>query len=139
MKLYLYSAVFAAALLCPSGYAQTINAVAHIPFNFRVGETVMPAGDYSILDKQGVLKVFNSDKKKGVFHLTMRAYRPAATRDSKLEFTRYGEDYYLRSIWNAHSSEGQTLFQSKRERELASRFRKLEMTAVALEPPIRQK
>ncbi|MFL6463796.1 MAG: hypothetical protein ACJ73N_05235 [Bryobacteraceae bacterium] len=137
MKLYLYSAVFAAALMCPSGYAQTINASARIPFNFRVGETVMPAGNYSIQDSRGVLRMLNSDRKKGVLHLTMNASRSAMARDPKLEFTRYGEDYYLTSIWSANSSEGQTLLQSKHERELASRFRSLEMAAVALKPALR--
>jgi hypothetical protein len=81
--------------------------------------------------------MLNSARKKGVLHLTMGASRSTVARDPKLEFTRYGEDYYLTSIWSANSPEGQTLLQSKRERELASRFRSLEMAAVALKPALR--
>ena len=136
MKLSLYSAVFAAALLCAGGYAQTTNLEAHIPFSFQVGETAMPAGNYSIQNSQNVLKLFDRDGHKSVFHLTMNASRSTVSRDPTLEFTRLGDEYFLTSVWNAGSSDGLTLTQCKREKELR-RFKSYQVATVAIKPAVR--
>ena len=46
MKRFIYTAALAAAMACPYGYAQTVDARADVPFNFRMGDAVMPAGKY---------------------------------------------------------------------------------------------
>lgn len=134
MKTYLYSAVFAAALMCPGGYAQTNDAHANIPFNFRVGDAAMPAGTYSIRDAQGMLSIREVYGNHGAFSLTSNsASRPKATTAPTLTFKRYGEDYYLTSVWPAASKEGRSLAQSKRQRALANEPRRVETAEVAVE------
>ncbi len=135
MKLSLFSAAFAIAMLSSTGYAQKIIATAHIPFAFQVGETALPAGDYLVQDSNSLLRVFQPGGHNSVFHLTMNASRSRQTRDAKMVFNRYGDTYYLASIWNAGSTEGFSLLLGKRQRALAKRFQNFEMASVELTLP----
>ncbi len=134
MKLSLYSAVFAAALFCQSGSAQTAYARAYVPFSFQVGTATMPAGQYSFLDTQGTIRIAETEGKKAVFHLTIHASRPNKVRDSKLVFTRYGDKLYLTSIWPDRTFEGRALTLGKHEREAAKRFNRFQVAEIAIKP-----
>jgi hypothetical protein len=66
-------------------------------------------------------------------HLTQRASRRISHDKPSLEFTRYGEDYYLTNVWEGHSHEGVVLPRSNREKELASRFKTVETAGIILQ------
>lgn len=134
MKLSLFSAAFAAAMLCSTGSAQTTIASANIPFAFQVGDTTLPAGNYMVQDSQSLLRVFQPDGSNSVFHLTIYATRPHQTPDARMVFKRYGNTYYLTSVWNAGSTEGRSLVPGKRERALAKRYQTFAMADVRLLP-----
>ncbi len=131
MKLSLFSAALAAALLSATGFAQTNIATAHIPFAFQVGETTLPAGNYMVQDSNNVLRVFARGG-SGVFRLTMNAYRDHKTPDARMVFKRYGGAYYLTDIWNAGATDGFTLVPGKRQKTLAIRFPTVAMADVRL-------
>ena len=132
MKLNLSLAIFAAALTCSVGSAQSLDYRADVPFTFQVGESTMPAGHYSVKNARGILTVSETSGKKSVFRLTLPASRAAATREGKLTFNRYGDSYYLTNVWTAGSREGQALVESKQEKQLSLRFKTLETASIPL-------
>ena len=134
MKLYIYSILFAAALALPSAYAQTIDLGAEVPFDFRVGDTLMHAGKYTLHDSGSLLTVRSlGGQKKGVFRLTVPTSRTAATTDGKLVFNRYGSEYYLTTLWTPGSQEGRAVIKSKREKEVASQSMAVESAAIPVQ------
>jgi hypothetical protein len=133
MKRFIYTAALAAAMACPYGYAQTVDARANVPFNFRMGDAVMPAGKYRIHESQGLLMLSEETGKKAAMHLTLPVSRPAIASNPSLEFRRYGNEYYLAKVWSGQSRDGHSLIQGKREKELAARFRNIEPANTVLE------
>ena len=69
MKRLILAAGLFAATLTASLHAQTMNMQATIPFDFRIGNTVFPFGEYSIRNTDGVLfvKQTGGDHKSGIF------------------------------------------------------------------------
>jgi len=133
MKTFLYTAALAAAMACPYAHAQTVDARADVPFNFRMGDAVMPAGQYRIHESQGLLTLREENGKGTAMHLTLPVSRSAVASNPSLEFKRYGSEYYLAKVWSPLSHDGQALIQGKREKELASRFRNIEPANTVLE------
>jgi hypothetical protein len=133
MKRFIYTAALAAAMACPYGYAQTMDARADVPFNFRMGDAVMPAGTYRIHESQGLLMLREQTGKKAAMHLTLPVSRSAVASNPSLEFTRYGNEYYLAKVWSGQSHDGRSLIQGKREKELAARFKNIEPANTVLE------
>jgi len=120
-RLILAAGLFAATLTA-SLHAQTMNMQATIPFEFRIGSTVLPPGEYSIRHSSGVLfvKQTNGAQNGGAF-LTVGEDRPAGSSASgTLLFNRYGDTYFLSKVWPAGSKEAQKTPQTAREKELAS-------------------
>jgi hypothetical protein len=137
MKFNLYSGLFVAALTCPFVHAHTTKAVANVPFEFKVGETLMPAGHYEIDESRDLLTVFQSKDRLTVMRLTIPDSRSTASPDAKLQFTRYGDEYYLTSVWDAGGKDGRTLLPSKEERALAKRARSAETARISMQPASR--
>ncbi len=110
------------AVACSSLYAQTADLQANIPFDFRMGEKVMPAGQYLIHNSpDGVLAVRQQDGgHAAAMLLTLPASRKTTPAKGALEFNRYGDTYFLSKIWAPDSREGRALFKTTREKEIAS-------------------
>jgi hypothetical protein len=106
-------------LVCASLYAQTMNLRATIPFAFRAGETAMPAGEYTVRHSGGALTLHKEGGGPSVFLLTNAASRPNAPADARLSFNRYGERYFLSSVWTSESRDGRQILKSRAEKELA--------------------
>jgi hypothetical protein len=72
-----------AAILAPgSGYAQTAPALVKVPFNFIVGDVLLPAGSYRIAaDTQdsSLLVITRTNGKPGAFAVTGRMEGRAST------------------------------------------------------------
>ena len=117
-RLCLATGLFA-ALACAVLHAQTVDLRANVPFDFRMGETLMPAGDYVIHHSAGVLTV-RAESGKAIFQLTLPASRQDGSTKGALVFNRYGDLYFLSKIWAPESRYGMALSTGKREKELAS-------------------
>ena len=133
MKRFIYGAVLGSALACSYGYAQTQDARATIPFDFRMGDSVMPAGKYLIHEGGGVLTLREERGKKAASRLTVPTSRAKTDKNPSLQFTRYGDEYYLTQMWSSDSREGRALMQSKREKELANTFKNPGVAAAILQ------
>ena len=104
-------------------YAQTINLQANIPFDFRMGDTVMPAGEYRVQSERGFVLILRGE---GESHpvasaIAMSVARPATQKPARLEFNRYGDSYFLAKVWDAFSASGKALLKTPQEKEYAAR------------------
>jgi len=106
------------------------NSIAvNIPFDFAVGETKLPAGNYTLrrlaLTSSYDRLVIQSADGRGETHTGMtRPNRVSEVqKQSKLVFNRYGDQYFLSQVWMAGSDTGRDLFQSRNERNLAKELK----------------
>ena len=99
--------------------AQAQTALNHktfaVPFSFKVGNKVLPAGEYRITAEKEVVRVQKTDGKQNVVTLTQRT-RGANHNlgEPKLTFRRYGDEYYLSQVWLSDSL-GRELKKPRRE------------------------
>src|SRR5690242_9251553 len=88
-----------AAVACTSLQAQTILQ-ANIPFEFRMGETSFPAGDYVFKYSPHLLVVHQEQGERSTaMALPLPASRSKAPATGIVEFNRYGDSYFLAKIW----------------------------------------
>lgn len=112
-----------------SASAQTGNKrlVANVPFDFQIGDMTLSAGEYtvrSISQSDSALLIRNEKSAQGRMVLTDLVLAKAGqSKHAKLVFNKYGDQYFLVSIWEG-GREGRALHRSGSERrvrrELAS-------------------
>ena len=129
-RLYAVTALLA-AFACSSLEAQTILE-AKIPFDFNVGSTAMPAGEYRIKYSNHIMTMQSKADYRTVNVLVQPKGRSIEKKSGVLEFRCYGSARFFAGIWAPESAVGEGLAQSSRERELASRVMQTQPTVVAL-------
>jgi hypothetical protein len=111
--------------------AQSMRLEAKIPFDFRIGEKAMPAGDYTVIHSDGVLRVRNfAGKTKNAMCLVRAAHKVNGEGAAKLVFHRYGNEYFLSAVWQWGGTSGVEVPRTKLEREYAARATGPVLTAV---------
>lgn len=133
MKRLAFQVALFAAITCGALHAQSINLRANIPFPFRVGQTLLAAGEYQIYNAGPALVV----REEGHGHpaamfLTRYDARLKPPAASVLKFNHYGSTYFLSEIWTAGSSEGRVIPPSREEKQLARQFGLPRGTGVAV-------
>jgi len=112
-----------AALACAGLHAQNNNLRATIPFDFHVGNKLMPAGEY-VVEASGPLvrvRAAEGNDPGNVFlaiHLSNTSSVGSPAK-SQLDFNRYCDEYFLTAVWNPWVEEGLLAPKSSREKELA--------------------
>ena len=97
---WMISVAFALFALLASAVAQTGAILISIPFNFTVGEQILPAGDYRVSIDGALLRVMPIDRGGGVFALTMRnGGGPNENLNPRLVFYNYGTHRVLSQAW----------------------------------------
>ncbi len=95
---------------------------AKIPFDFIVGNQVMPAGNYTIqrgLPNDGYLiSIQNDDNSSHAFVDVNGAYQPDASDNTELTFDHIGDKYFLRNLWFSGENAGCEVPKSREERNL---------------------
>ena len=86
-----------------------------VPFSFKVGNKVLPAGEYKITAENQIIRVQKINGKENAVSLVQRT-RGANHNlsDAKLTFRRYGDQYYLSTVWLPDSL-GRELKKPRRE------------------------
>jgi hypothetical protein len=122
MKRLILAAGLFAATLSASLHAQTMNMRASIPFDFRIGNTAFPSGEYSIRNTDGVLFVRQTtgDHKGGIFMTVGEDHPDTSTATGTLQFSRYGDAVYLSKVWTPDSKVVRATLKTAREKELVS-------------------
>jgi len=102
--------------------AQT-RLTANIPFNFNVGGKILPAGHYSVSfintssDKR-VLQLVRSEGGAAILIQTTDVVgKPDET--AKLEFNRYGNQYFFAQVWLPSDGIGMQARKSEQEKRIA--------------------
>ena len=133
MKRLHFAVGLLAALACSGLEAQT-RLEANIPFEFRMGKTTLPAGDYLFDYSSHLLVVHQANgQHTALTTLTSPVSRTKATATGIVEFNRYGDDYFLAKIFTARSEEGESVPKSAREKELVSRTTPAQTEAIVLQ------
>jgi len=121
MKTYFSLVLVAAALLFAStAQAQAIHVKADIPFDFVVGNTVYPAGTYTIVpatEASNALLLDGGDARAMVMSNHCSLSLPS--KSTKLVFDRMGSSYFLSQIWVEGRSDGREFPKSKAELQMA--------------------
>jgi hypothetical protein len=111
------------AMATATAHAQTsLKITATIPFNFNVGDKVLPAGDYVIRraprsDK--ALVVESADGHASAVIITDAVETDSRQRQTtKLEFRHYGEQFFLHRVWTSANATGRQVPTTRRERIL---------------------
>jgi hypothetical protein len=81
---------------CTGAIAQQLKA--NIPFGFTVGNTWMPAGEYTISSPlRQVVQVRSADLAKIATIVSSQSFNESSS-GSKLVFDKYGDQYFLRHV-----------------------------------------
>jgi hypothetical protein len=135
-------------LLVPLAHAQVTGPIqGNIPFQFQVGETVLPAGEY-VVSRNGpagqlFLAIRGLDQKTGAILFMAPPQLTGSAQDTKLVFHRYGSTYFLRQVWQGFGQSGNELSLSKTERVIARQMaalatpHKVELASVSFHPPVK--
>jgi hypothetical protein len=92
------SLIILAALSAIPAIAQGVVLKADIPFGFTVGDTYMPAGQYTLSSpNSGIVRVANNDSNAAATVSTIHGNTDPG-RGSKLVFEKYGERYFLHHV-----------------------------------------
>jgi len=96
---------------------------ANIPFEFSVGNQMMPAGEYTITctnptSDLKVLQLRTRDGHESVLLRTSSVIRNAPG-DAKLVFNRYGNQYFFAQAWFQADSTGMQASKSRSEKQIA--------------------
>lgn len=119
LKHFAVVAVFG-ALACAGLHAQSVDMQANIPFDFRAGDKLMPAGEY-VVHGEGpwvILRSEDSSRQTPIL-MTIGVIATGDRQEARLNFNRYGGEYFLSAIWNSFSENGRQLLKSARQKELA--------------------
>ena len=123
MKKYLFALATSLALaIGAAAHAQTTHLKVTVPFEFTVGDTTLPAGEYDIQAKGpwggNVLSISNRKANASAFVISASYVDAKNSKRSELVFTRYGQQYFLSEVWGANDL-GRRMPISSRRVELA--------------------
>lgn len=105
-----------------------------VPFSFRAGNDVLPAGQYRIsLDSANIVRMVSIDGAPALYlWLTTRERTASASDSGRLVFHRYGNQYFLHEVWAPGQTRGYEVPRSKAEREIARRAGGAEIASLTL-------
>lgn len=109
--------IFAAAVLTLPLSAQVAATYrADVPFEFAIGNTTLPAGQYNIQTTSGQLILLRGDNGACYFGSILKSGYDAPAQQSALVFNHYGDRYFLSAVKTTNATrEAPT---SKQELEL---------------------
>jgi hypothetical protein len=103
-----------------SVYGQLQRSLAvKVPFNFVVGETTLPAGEYTIepssIGTAAALLIRSAEGHMGVTFFANPVEANAIQAEAKVVFNRYGDRYFLAQVWTPEINIGRELVKSRLE------------------------
>src|SRR5437016_3363441 len=104
-----YTMIALAVLVCSMAVAANAQnsgrrlLVANVPFQFNVGDTTLPAGEYTIAQTNPssdcvILQISTKDRSRSVL-LQMNSIVGKTADASTLIFHRYGNKYFFAQAW----------------------------------------
>jgi len=106
--------------------AQENGIKANVPFDFVVGNQVLPAGEY-LVTAQGsanqAILIRSTDNKSAAMTIAFSCASASPSKDTKLVFHTLGGRYFLSQVWAQGYSQGRELRKSSAEIEMAKNQR----------------
>ena len=91
----------------------------NIPFEFIVRDKVLPAGEYTVIYMtQGALAIRSVEGNASQTFVTLSTQSSTKRNESTLVFNRYGDQYFLSTIWTAGNATGHKLRKPHTEEQL---------------------
>lgn len=109
-------------LLVPFASAQLNEQAAwkaNVPYSFQIENTKMPAGEYRLHWVAGRIRIESMNGKYAAAVITLPIEGKKTQQNSSLQFTTYGNEHFLSSIWFAGQEQGRELLKSQAEVQLA--------------------
>jgi hypothetical protein len=111
--------------LAGTSFAQSTGVRANVPFDFTVGNKLLPAGTYTIKEQsEHVIVIQNHDKPIAALSL-VNGDSNRSPNGGKLMFHRYGSQYFLSEILCEQASMNLQVPTSKTEKRTALQEAKL--------------
>jgi len=102
-----------------TSFAQSTGVRANVPFDFTVGNKLLPAGTYTIKEQSNhVILITNHDKPIAALSL-VNGDSNRSPNGGKLKFHRYGNQYFLSEILCEQANMNLQVPTSKTERTTA--------------------
>ena len=121
-SLSLLAMMTATSVYSQSGTRLKVN----IPFEFSVREKIFPPGEYTLRYRaEGFLLIQSVDNRAYQVIRTFPTQAGTRRDQSSLVFNRYGEQYFLSTIWTAQRSIGLTVRKPDAEQALIRARRSL--------------
>jgi len=126
MKTQIIRSLSVALLAAASAFAQgTQRLTVQVPFGFHVGNSILPAGEYTVYtDTPNVLRLRSDDSKSTVMILTHGVEKLNGPSQGQLVFNKYGDEYFLSQVWKPGINTGSELHKTRREFESAASARR---------------
>lgn len=124
MKRLFLAIGFFAAFASNQCFGQTAVSKANIPFAFEVGKVSFPAGEYTVYQKESLIRIETGRGAHSAFMLSLPLSDVGRPDRNYLRFRVYGGRYFLSEIWTSNS--GLALPMSKNEQFIAKSFSTVE-------------
>ena len=116
--------VFALTIYPTQAHAQIIGDLeAKIPFQFHVGNTELPAGEYRIrmLDDSDltVMQISSMDGSASAVFQVEEAEKSSEPSKSELIFHKYGKRYFLAKLFDEGNPDGSQVVESSYEKKIS--------------------
>ena len=105
---------------------------AQVPFDFHVGERLVRAGAYTIESLTADEQVLRIAGDKDAANAMTNSGTARGKGSPRLVFHKYGDQYFLAAVWGTDSN-GRTLSETKRERNLRKELRAARGAAAEME------
>ena len=101
--------------------AQSPDLLVEIPFNFHVGDKMLPSGTYTIHLQGEAIKI-SDFRGNSAFVMSNAVSNSAAKLENQLIFTRYGQENYLSQVYWLGYPTGRGTLKTSSEIQLAKQF-----------------
>jgi hypothetical protein len=128
MKKHLFTLALGGVFLCLASLTSLANPFSFriqtkVPFDFQIGSKKFPKGEYTIesVNETGLMRISNNKGKKAINFTALRDKQNTKMK-SRVSFRRYGEQYFLKKIWDGQD----TIFELERssaEKKAAKAFK----------------
>jgi hypothetical protein len=121
-------------LAVSAAQAQETRVKANIPFDFAVGDKILPAGEYMVVTEGSsnqAIVIRSDDRKSAILSLTQACSSLNPSDKTKLVFHTLAGRYFLSQVWMQGYDRGRELPRSKAEVQLAKNHNPAEEFIVA--------
>ncbi len=125
--------VIATSITAGNASAQSVVLKVDVPFNFSVGDTLLPAGSYAVGFDQAHADVLLIEDRTRTVRAMAYVERGLIGRGTlhTLTFHRYGGQYFLSEIHLNSAMEGVLLPETKLERQAGRESQTQELASIA--------